>query len=94
MTINLHKPIMKNEILSFIDGEKNLSILDCTFGGGGHSKSFLENGHRVTAIDQDEKSLNIANELKIFSPSSTVTPKITLDLSVNVLVILLKLLSN
>ncbi len=64
MTINLHKPIMKNEILSFIDGEKNLSILDCTFGGGGHSKSFLESGHRVIAIDQDEKSLNIANKLK------------------------------
>ena len=37
-----HIPIMTNEILSFINKKKNLSILDCTFGGGGHSKKFLE----------------------------------------------------
>ena len=55
---------MTNEILSFIDGKKNLSILDCTFGGGGHSKKFLESGHFVTAIDQDNNSLMIAKKLK------------------------------
>ena len=55
---------MENEILSFIDGKRNLSILDCTFGGGGHSKRFLESGHFVTAIDQDDSSLIIAKELK------------------------------
>ena len=64
MINNLHIPIMENEILSFIDGKRNLSILDCTFGGGGHSKRFLESGHFVTAIDQDDSSLIIANELK------------------------------
>ena len=55
---------MVNEILSFIDGKKNLSILDCTFGGGGHSKKFFRKGHFVTAIDQDENSLIIAKKLK------------------------------
>ena len=64
MILDNHKPIMTNEILSFINNKKNLSILDCTFGGGGHSKKFLENGHSVTAIDQDENSLTIAQELK------------------------------
>ena len=64
MITNQHIPIMANEILSLIDGEKNLSILDCTFGGGGHSKKFLENGHYVTAIDQDENSNIIAKKLK------------------------------
>ena len=64
MITNQHIPIMANEILSLIDGEKNLSILDCTFGGGGHSKKFLENGHHVTAIDQDENSNIIAKKLK------------------------------
>jgi 16S rRNA (cytosine1402-N4)-methyltransferase len=59
-----HIPIMANEILSFINRKKNLSILDCTFGGGGHSKKFLENGHIVTAIDQDDNSLLIAKQLK------------------------------
>ena len=64
MINNLHTPIMLNEILSFIDDKKNLSILDCTFGGGGHSKKFLEKGHHVTAIDQDENANIIATKLK------------------------------
>ena len=59
-----HIPIMTNEILSFIDGKKNLSILDCTFGRGGHSRKFLESGHYVTAIDQDINSSSIAKKLK------------------------------
>ena len=69
MINNQHIPIMANEILSFIDGEKNLSILDCTFGGGGHSKNFLEKGHHVTAIDQDENSIKIAKKLKKTFPN-------------------------
>tara|TARA_X000000950_G_C13748336_1_gene591549 strand:- start:24 stop:926 length:903 start_codon:yes stop_codon:yes gene_type:complete len=59
-----HVPIMTNEIIGFINGKKNLSILDCTFGGGGHSKKFLERGHYVTAFDQDDNSSVIAKQLK------------------------------
>ena len=55
---------MTNEILSFINKEKKLSILDCTFGGGGHSIKFLEIGHSVTAIDSDNYSQSIANKIK------------------------------
>ena len=64
MIIDQHKPIMSNEILSFIEHEENLEILDCTFGGGGHSKQFLERGHSVTAIDQDNNSCIIAETVK------------------------------
>lgn len=64
MINNLHIPIMANEVLSLVHNKKNLSILDCTFGGGGHSKKFLENGHHVTAIDQDENAYIIAKKLK------------------------------
>ena len=64
MINNKHIPIMENEILSLIKNKKNLSILDCTFGGGGHTIKFLERGHVVTAIDQDENSLSIAKKLK------------------------------
>ena len=64
MIKDLHIPIMSKEILSFIEGKRNLSILDCTFGGGGHSKKFLEEGHNVTAIDQDNNSSIIAKKLK------------------------------
>ena len=63
MITNLHKPIMVDEILSFIHGEKELSILDCTFGGGGHAQNFLDKGHYVTAIDQDKNAINTAQEL-------------------------------
>ena len=59
MIDNKHIPIMEKEILSLIKDKKNLSILDCTFGGGGHTIKFLERGHKVTAIDQDENSLNM-----------------------------------
>ena len=64
MINNQHIPVMVNEILSFIENEKNLSILDCTFGRGGHTKKFLEKGHYVTAIDQDENANIIAKKLK------------------------------
>ena len=45
--IDIHKPIMVNEIMSFIEDSNKLNILDCTFGGGGHSKAFLDRGHSV-----------------------------------------------
>ena len=69
MIKNQHVPIMSKEILSFINGKKKLSILDCTFGGGGHSIKFLESGHYVTAIDQDENSEIIAKKLKKYFPN-------------------------
>ncbi len=59
-----HIPILTNEIEMLINNKKNLFILDCTFGGGGHSIKFLERGHDLTAIDQDDNSKNIAKILK------------------------------
>ena len=42
MTImNIHKPIMVDEILSFAGNDNSLNVLDCTFGGGGHSKAIF-----------------------------------------------------
>ena len=63
MITNVHKPIMVKEITSFLKNDKELSILDCTFGGGGHTNNFLDQGHRVTAIDEDLKSQEIAKDL-------------------------------
>ena len=64
MITNMHKPIMVKEVSSYLDNDKELSILDCTFGGGGHTLSFLELGHRVTAIDEDSKAQEIAKEFR------------------------------
>ncbi len=69
MIIDQHIPIMTDEIQSFIKNKKNLFILDCTFGGGGHSLKFLEGGHNITAIDQDDNSKIIAKRLKIKFPN-------------------------
>ena len=64
MISNVHKPIMVKEISSFLNNDKELSILDCTFGGGGHTISFLNLGHKVMAIDEDLKAQEIAKDLK------------------------------
>ena len=63
MITNVHKPIMVKEISSFLNNDKELSILDCTFGGGGHTMSFLDLGHKVIAIDEDLKAQEIAKDL-------------------------------
>ena len=64
MITNMHKPIMVKEISSFLNKDKELSILDCTFGGGGHTISFLDLGHRVTAIDVDLNAQEIAKDIR------------------------------
>ena len=65
MINNQHIPIMVNEIMSFIDGEKNLSILDCTFGGGGYSKALLKlNKSTVISLDRDNVVSKIADQIK------------------------------
>jgi len=48
-----------------LNKDKELSILDCTFGGGGHTTSFLDLGHRVLAIDEDLKAQEIAKDFRI-----------------------------
>ena len=54
---------MVNEIMSFIEDNNKLNILDCTFGGGGHSKVFLDRGHSVTALDKDSSAIKKAKIL-------------------------------
>lgn len=59
----LHKPVLLREILTSLKEMKKLfSVLDATFGRGGHSKSIfdtLENVN-VTAIDRDLESILFA----------------------------------
>ena len=64
MIENIHKPIMINEILQLTEGLNNLNILDCTFGGGGHSLQFLNKNHSVFAFDCDQNAIEIAKNIK------------------------------
>ncbi len=57
----LHKSVLKDEVLMYLDVHSNAHYIDCTLGGGGHTQGILErNGPRgrVLAIDLDEDTIN------------------------------------
>ena len=59
-TNNYHIPVLFNEVIENLAIKPDGVYVDCTFGGGGHSKGILEklseNG-RLIAFDQDEDAL-------------------------------------
>ena len=62
---NKHIPVMIEEVKSYIPANKELNIIDATFGGGGYSKIFLENFKiwKLIAIDRDPFSNFFAKKL-------------------------------
>ena len=62
---NKHIPVMIEEVKSYIPANKELNIIDATFGGGGYSKIFLENFKigKLIAIDRDPLSNFFAKKL-------------------------------
>ena len=60
--VNKHLPVLLEEIKTFIPKEKKINVIDATFGGGGYSRSILQNFDvdQLIAIDRDPIS-------KIFS---------------------------
>jgi len=60
-----HEPVLLNEVISFfrlLPQDKELTIVDCTLGLGGHSKILLETFPKLSiiGIDQDLQALEIA----------------------------------
>src|SRR5687768_14012335 len=52
-----HIPVLLNEVLEHLAIKPDGVYVDCTFGGGGHSKAILEKlseKGRLIAFDQDE----------------------------------------
>ena len=60
-----HIPVLYREIMDIMAPKAGETFVDCTLGGGGHSKGFLErtspNG-RLIGIDQDLEALEAAKE--------------------------------
>lgn len=48
-----HLPVMPHEVLEYLAPHVGQHVLDCTFGGGGHTRLLLDAGARVTALDRD-----------------------------------------
>ncbi|NLF24801.1 MAG: 16S rRNA (cytosine(1402)-N(4))-methyltransferase RsmH [Deltaproteobacteria bacterium] len=61
----VHRAVMQSEVLQQLGAEGGGDFLDCTLGGGGHTRAILEanSENQVTAADRDESALARANEL-------------------------------
>lgn len=70
-----HVPVMADEVLQYLKPEKGNTILDMTFGAGGHSKKILDSvpSIKLLALDRDPTAHNYASELAVKYPSQ-VTP--------------------
>ena len=65
VNINIHEPVMLEEVKKFIPVTKKINIIDATFGGGVYSKALLEeyNVNQLIAIDRDPITEVIAKDL-------------------------------
>src|SRR5437867_4474333 len=68
-TSNYHTPVLLNEIIEHLNIQPNGIYVDCTFGGGGHSKAILERlskQGRLIVFDQDEDARrNLPNDDRV-----------------------------
>jgi 16S rRNA (cytosine1402-N4)-methyltransferase len=70
-----HTPVLLNEVLENLNIKTDGIYVDCTFGGGGHSRAILQrlnkNG-RLIAFDQDEDAKrNVPNDDRVlFIPNN------------------------
>ena len=57
----IHKPVMINEVLSFIPENSNI-VVDATLGEGGHTKAMLDLNLEVHSFERDKNILEIAKK--------------------------------
>jgi 16S rRNA (cytosine1402-N4)-methyltransferase len=66
---NYHTPVLLQETIEALNIHSNGIYVDCTFGGGGHSKAILEKlgeDGKLVAFDQDEDAkLNVPKDSRI-----------------------------
>ncbi|MBI4036998.1 16S rRNA (cytosine(1402)-N(4))-methyltransferase RsmH [Candidatus Daviesbacteria bacterium] len=54
---NYHIPVMPKETISYLNVKSGSWYVDCTLGGGGHTKEILALGGKVLGIDLDPEAL-------------------------------------
>ncbi len=61
----MHIPVLKEEVLKFLDPKPNQNFIDCTLGSGGHTLEILKRikpKGKVLGIDRDETNINKLKE--------------------------------
>ncbi len=48
-----HRPVMADEVIQLLGDVERGTVIDATYGGGGHSALLAEIGHSVVAFDRD-----------------------------------------
>ena len=62
-TVSLHYPVLQEELVKVCDPKPGGKYLDCTFGGGGHSKAILNFPlTNVIAFDRDHEAIKRAEK--------------------------------
>lgn len=60
-----HVPVMLDEAVKYVVAIDPAKILDCCFGGGGHTRAFLENTRAtVVAVDRDPSAIERAKDVE------------------------------
>lgn len=52
-----HIPVLRDECCKYLSIKKDGIYVDCTLGGGGHTRAILERGGRVIGLDQDPDAI-------------------------------------
>lgn len=61
-----HKPVLLQEVLAYLQPLPGMVMLDCTLGGGGHSRAILESilpKGKLIALDQDLEAIEAARQV-------------------------------
>ncbi|MEX2543275.1 MAG: 16S rRNA (cytosine(1402)-N(4))-methyltransferase RsmH [Trueperaceae bacterium] len=58
-----HEPVMLDEIIGYLRPAAGRTLVDATFGAGGHTRTLLREGADVIAVDQDREALEHARAL-------------------------------
>ncbi|HEX2751375.1 MAG TPA: 16S rRNA (cytosine(1402)-N(4))-methyltransferase RsmH [Verrucomicrobiales bacterium] len=74
-----HIPVMPDEVVEWLAPDPGKLIMDCTFGGGGHTRRLLASGAGVLALDRDADALMQAAELAGEWPFDFVALRTTYD---------------
>lgn len=63
--IKVHRPVMCEEVIKYLNLRPGKVVVDCTIGCGGHAEAIVRNiepGGKLIGIDRDEDALGLAEE--------------------------------